>query len=405
MTQQITTSTIEPKCGNQAHELFALANRRKLSDIFANGFTIPDNMKALVQQSAMPKKTNMKGIKSSDILSLFDIVLIALSDDNKSPYSNATHSSYVYSVVFRQDTAISKKSYPLGFTNKTVQYNGIAKENSLIYSVALNGNLDFCFVKKRIDRYLTSVNLLFQRALSTNKNVLKSDFISTTLTQTANQPEIARGIKKMFVSQKKDPTEAEKQKKNEAINALILQMSPNIESQMQEIINSNVSSILNLPEGCELTFPTGDLTQLQILYKSMQEELGAVLQMPLTKLFGTPPVGFQSTGEYDRLSYEQTLDSIANEYCVPVLKEVASILKYSQQEIDQIKYISTYQMEMVMKMINATAGVENTQVKKMLASYIETKTGIPPEQSDLQATVVTPQVEIPDSNIETGEIL
>lgn len=401
MATELTTSTVRNQCGNKAHEVFALAQKRKLSDIFSNGFSVPDNMKGLIQQSAIPKTTNIKNIQSSDIFSLFDIVLLAIAEKNDSYFFGAKPSSNTWYLVFKNDTKIDKKSYPIGFSKKAPKYMNIKPEDRVIYSVSFNGSLDFCFAKPRIERYLASVNMMFAKAINSNKNVLKSDL--TQITTSTSDPKLMQSLIKKLVNtmtfKKQEMSNSTYTgKTTNAVEDLIKEMKPNTEEQIQEIMNSNVSSILNLPLGYELTFPTGDLTQLQIFYKSMQEELGAVLQIPLTKLFGTPPTGFQSTGEYDRLSYEQTLDSIANEYCVSILKEVGSILKHPQSKIDTIKYLSTYQLELLMKVVNMTAGVENTQIKKMTANYIEVKTGIKPEESDLKAK--EPEVTTTDLNEE-----
>lgn len=393
MAKELTTNTVTKACGSKAHELFSLANKRKLSDIFSNGFSVPDNMKSLVQQTATPKTTNIQNIKSADILSLFDIVLLAISEPNDSFFYDAKENFNTWYLVFKDNTKIGKKSYPIGFTKTPPEYADVEKENRAIYSISLKSSLDFCFAKSRIDRYLASVNLMFQKAINSNKNILKSDL--TKITTSSSDPTLMKSMMQKITNmlakkQTQLPDSTVKSSTKDPVDELINEMKPNTEKQIQEIANSNISSILNIPLGYDLTFPTGDLTQLQIFYKSMQEELGAVLQMPLTKLFGTPPTGFQSTGEYDRLSYEQTLEAIANEYCVGVLKEVASIMNYQQTEIDKIKYLSSYQLELIMKIINMTAGVGNTQIKKMVANYIEIKTGIPPEPSDLEEKASEP---------------
>jgi len=393
MGTELTTSTVTKACGSKAHELFSLASKRKLSDIFSNGFSVPDNIKTLVQQTAIPKTTNIKNIKSKDILSLFDIVLLAISEPNDSFFYDAKENSNTWYVVFKDNAKIGKNSYPIGFTQIPPEYTGIEEQGRAIYSISLKSSLDFCFAKSRIDRYLASVNLMFQKAINSNKNILKSDL--TKITTNSSDPKLIKSMMQKVTNmltrkQTQLPDSTIESNEKDPVDELIKEMKPNTEKQIQEIANSNISSILNIPLGYDLTFPTGDLTQLQIFYKSMQEELGAVLQMPLTKLFGTPPTGFQSTGEYDRLSYEQTLDSIANTYCVSILKEVASMLKHPQSEIDKIKYLSTYQLELTMKIVNMTAGLENTQIKKMVANYIEIKTGIPPEPSDLEEKVPAP---------------
>lgn len=413
MNTEITTSTIKDnyKYGSKSHELFALTQKRKLSDVFSNGFSVPASMKTLIERTSIPKQTNIKNIRTTDILSLFDIVLIAISEPNNSVFYNAEISINTWYVVFKDNTKIDKNSYPIGFIKTPPEYEGIKEEDRTIYSVSLKSNIDFCFIKPIIDKYIASINLMFTKAINSNKNILKSDL--KQITSNTSDPTIVKSlmqktvktITQAFVKQQEQlPVDTMTGKSKNAVDDLMNSLKPNTEKQIQEIANSSVSSILNIPLGYELTFPTGDLSQLQILYKSMQEELGAVLQMPLTKLFGTPPTGFQSTGEYDRLSYEQTLESIANTYCVPVLKEVASILQYPQSEIDQIKYISTYQIETGMRLVNMTAGVENTQIKKMIAKYIEVKTGIPPEPSDLEvkeATTTTDLNEEVDVNSET----
>jgi len=399
MTRQMTNSTVGGACNTQAHEIFSLAQKRKLSDIFSNGFSVPDNMKTLVQQSCIPRTTNIKNIRNSDILSLFDVALKALTEPNQSNFENAKQNTNTWYLIFKNDEKIGKDSYPIGFTRTPPEYSYTEEQNRAMYSVSLTSSLDFCFAKKRINRYLASVKMLFDRAECTNKSVLKSDLTKINTNDVTLVKSLVNSVKSMATPKKKDlPDSTSTDNTTNAVDTLMKQMKPNAENQMQEIINSSVSSVLNIPMGYDLTFPNGDLTQLQILYKSMQEELGAVLQMPLTKLFGTPPTGFQSTGEYDRLSYEQTLDSIANEYCVAVLKEVASIMNYPQSEIDTIKYLSTYQLELVMKLVNMTAGVENTQIKKMVSNYIEVKTGIEPEASDLEAKA--PETTTTDLNEE-----
>lgn len=361
--------------GSETHELFALANRRKLSDIFSNGFSTPEILKPLLSINAI-KKNNYLGI--GKVFSLFDVILYVLSDFTNDDYYNPIITHSVWYLVYRD----KEHTEVIGFTNERPDYTNTDKEDAGRFSFSIKNSMQYAFVHKRIRRYLCSVKMLFERAVNTNKTVLKSSLTKTN----SNDKELVKIIKSTFT--RSDKKTSLKNNFPEQVPPFLQTLNRDLNQQMDAILNSDSSSILNLPLEYDLSFPSGDLTQLQLLYKSMQEELGAVLEMPLTKLFGTPPVGFQSTGEYDRLSYEQTLDRIANEYVVPALCEVASILNCSEDEQRSIKYLSTYQIEILMKLINATAGSSNTQIQKMVAEYIEIKTGIKAEDSPTPAVAV-----------------
>jgi hypothetical protein len=365
--------------GSETHELFALANRRKLSDIFSNGFSTPEILKPLLSITAI-KKNNYLGIEP--VFSLFDVILYVLSDCNNNDYYKTSITHSIWYLVFK-DKAHTEIA---GFTNQIPEYIGIHKENAGIFSISIKNSMQYAFVHKRIKRYLCSVKMLFERAVNTNKTVLKSSLTKSN----ASDSQLIKSIKGAFTSSDKKKSKKDSISKSDEVPPFLNNLNRDVNQQMESILNSNSSSILNLPIEYDLSFPSGDLTQLQLLYKSMQEELGAVLEIPLTKLFGTPPVGFQSTGEYDRLSYEQSLDRVANEYIVPALCEVASIMNCSEEEQKSIKYLSTYQIETLMKLINATAGNNNPQIHKMVEEYIEIKTGIKAE--DIPAPTISESV-------------
>lgn len=352
--------------GSETHELFALANRRKLSDIFSNGFSTPEILKPLLSINAI-KKNSYLGI--GKVFSLFDVILYVLSDSTNDDYYTPIITHSVWYLVYRD----KEHTELIGFTTERPDYNNIDKEDAGRLSFSIKNSMQYAFVHKRIRRYLCSVKMLFERAVNTNKTVLKSSLTKTN----SSDKELVKMIKSTFT--RSDKKTSIKNNAPEQVPAFLQTLNRDVNQQMDAILNSDSSSILNLPIEYDLSFPSGDLTQLQLLYKSMQEELGAVLEMPLTKLFGTPPLGFQSTGEYDRLSYEQSLERIANEYVVPALCEVASILNCSEKEQKSIKYLSTYQIEILMKLINATAGSSSTQIQKMVEEFIEIKTGIKAE--------------------------
>lgn len=377
----------------EAEKLFYSVQKRKLSDIFANGFSVPDGMKQLVDQSELLKydyNIDKEKVYDSGFASLFNLVLQSLAQENSSvdyhgnfDYRDA--SSTLWYVVF------NSQSLPIGFTktqSKDEEQNNINDTRSFIIK---NSN-DFVLAKPVIDRYICTIFLMFNKGMSSNKTVLKSD-----LTQyQSNDVTVVQSMKEALKRKKQDIGARRMGEVNASPEAsLIKELNVPINEQMKAIADSSVTSVLNLPIGYDLSFPNGDISQIQLLYKSMQEELGAVLQMPLTKLFGTPPVGFQATGEYDRLSYEQTLESIANRYCVPVLKEVASMAGYSKEEIDSIKYLSTYQIEILMKLVNITSGNSSLQVQELTENYIEIKTGIKKKESEKESNK--------ESNIENSK--
>lgn len=360
--------------GSESHELFALANRRKLSDIFSNGFNVPPILKPLLTISAI-KKNNYLGIEK--VFSLFDVILFVLSHFHNDDYCNPIVTHSLWYIVFKD----KEHTEIIGFTSEAPNYANLSKDNAGIYSFSIKNNIQYAFVHKRIQRYLCTVKMLFDRAIATNKIILKSSLLSTKTS--ATDKELVKSLIKISKQKKQKVAQEDTNSLNFAST-----LNVDVNKQMDAILSSNHKSVLNLPLEYDITFPTGDLTQLQLLYKSMQEELGAVLEIPLTKLFGTPPVGFQSTGEYDRLSYEQTLDRIANEYVVPTLCEIATILNCSEEEKQSIKYLSTYQIEILMKLINATAGNASSQIAKMVEEYIEIKTGIKAEDSPTPAVAV-----------------
>lgn len=380
-------STVKHKDqGSESHQLFALANKRKLSDIFSNGFNVPKQLNSLLSISAI-KQYNYLHIEP--VFSLFDMILLAITDCNNDDFYNVKVSHSTWYIVFKN---ASHKEI-VGFTNQVPTYQKISKLNVGMYSISIKNSMQYAFVHKSIKKYLCSVKMLFERAVNTNKVILKSNLTRSNVSDKT----LVKSIKSAFISEKKTT------KETPANLDFLKNLNKDVNQQMDAILTSDSSSILNLPIEYDLSFPSGDLTQLQLLYKSMQEELGAVLEMPLTKLFGTPPVGFQSTGEYDRLSYEQTLDRIANEYVVPILRDIGSILNLSDSEKESIKYLSTYQIEILMKLINMTAGNSSPQVQKMIEEYIEIKTGIKAEKV---APIPTNDVGLADDvSIADNEIL
>lgn len=344
----------------EAEEFFYLAQARKLSDVFSNGFIVPEGLKPLIDQSKIIKYGYNQSKKIVDsgqkVCNLFDVVIQAIAnvDCNRMDYFNHS-SAFSWSVVIDNGVLV-------GFT----PWNNEEKDNNII---TLQTSDLFSKIKTTIYRFFQATLMMFERSINSSKMILKSD-----LTKMSGS-KLVTGAKNVVANALKMG------KSNENINSsplnmFITKINKPVQEQMDDILEARPWSVLNIPDGQELTFPTADLTQNQILYKTQQELVGAVLQMPLTKLFGTPPVGFQSTGEYDRLSYEQTLDSVANQYCIPILKEVANIMGYTQDVINSIKYISVYQIEVCTRLIERTAGSDNMAIQSIVNQIVEAKLGI-----------------------------
>jgi len=340
----------------EAEEFFYLAQARKLSDVFSNGFIVPDGLKPLIDQTKLIKYGYNQSQKivhqGQKVYSLFDVVLEAIANVKCNSYTN---SAFSWSVVIENGVLI-------GFTEWTNREN----DNNII--TLQSGDL-FQKIKITIYRFFQASLMMFERSINSSKMILKSDLTKMTGSKlvTGAKNVVANALKMGKSNENIDSS---------PLNMFITKINRPVQEQMEDILEARPWSVLNIPDGQELTFPTADLTQNQILYKTQQELLGAVLQMPLTKLFGTPPVGFQSTGEYDRLSYEQTLDSVANQYCVPILKEVANIMGYTQDIINSIKYISVYQIEVCTRLVERTTGSDNTAIQSMVTEIVEAKLGI-----------------------------
>jgi hypothetical protein len=344
---------------NSTKDFFILAQTRKLSDVFSNGFVVPDDMKLLVSRTVIKKygfNANELAYKNRlDVYTLFDVVLYALTNDDQ--YGCNQYCSWF---IVKNDAGkvIGYTTNPLTEEDRrnviTVQYSQVFKQTEDV-----------------IRRFQCTVKLMFQVAINTTKTIYKSNLHQYIKTDTSV---INSALKKIIGKKTQEDIKTRDQAKPQ--DSITTQLNSPIDKQMQAILDADINSVLHVPVGSELQFTSGDLTQLQILYKSQQEELGAALQIPLTKLFGTPPVGFQSTGEYDRKSYEQTLEQIANEYCVPILRETARIIGYSDEEVEKIKYLSVYQIEQILDLVEKTYGIQNNQVQEMVEVYIESKTGI-----------------------------
>lgn len=348
----------------EAQDFYYLAQARKLSDVFSNGFIVPDGLKPLIDQSKLIKYGYNQSKKIIDqgqkVYNLYQVVLEAIANIN---CNNVTSNAFSWSVVIDNGILI-------GFT----QWNNQEDNNNII---TLQSNDLFDKIKVTIYRFFQATLMMFERSINSSKMVLKSD-----LTRMSGSKLIS-GAKSMVANAFKTDGNNEGSPTS-PLSLFITKMNRPVQEQMEDILEARPWSLLNIPDGKELTFPTADLTQNQILYKTQQELVGAVLQMPLTKLFGTPPVGFQSTGQYDRLSYEQTLDSVANQYCVPILKEVANIMGYEEKEINSIKYISVYQLEVCTQILQHAENSDNSAIKKMVELIIEAKLGINMDDLEVQ---------------------
>lgn len=68
---------------------------------------------------------------------------------------------------------------------------------------------------------------------------------------------------------------------------------------------------------------------LNDIYESFMLDVAGACEMPVTKLFGRAPAGFNSTGESDLKQYYETIESKQEEYLAPLLDKLMPIIAMS----------------------------------------------------------------------------
>lgn len=68
---------------------------------------------------------------------------------------------------------------------------------------------------------------------------------------------------------------------------------------------------------------------LNEIYESFMLDVAGACEMPVTKLFGRAPAGFNSTGESDLKQYYETIETKQEEYLTPVLDKLLPVIAMS----------------------------------------------------------------------------
>lgn len=108
-------------------------------------------------------------------------------------------------------------------------------------------------------------------------------------------------------------------------------LDPNdIYSQLEDlaVYRDNFSMVV-LPEGSNMTQYETSLGDLDSVIMTQYQLVAAAANVPATKLLGTTPKGFNSTGDYEESSYREELESIQTTDLKPLLLRHYNVLSRS----------------------------------------------------------------------------
>lgn len=334
----------------------------KLTDIFTTGFTVPDRMRAAAE--------NAKVSFASDInclLNFHDVLLeVAVSD---------IPSEYV--IVFNPELTLPSPSDQfLGFVTKTEAINSKAKskgqdsysryiDRETLYreipielKLKFPVNAKFLANKKKIQRELEMTNLMFDRAVRSQKTIMTTEAAekqSTAMAETSDFPWLK-----------------------------------SLKADGMAYDRNDIYSVLMVPPETQISMPTADMTQIIAVLDKLRDDMLSVFEIPATIWYGQTPNGFQNSGNLDIQIYYKSVERIFFDYIKPVLVRIAELLGVEPQ----ISFISFYNLELLRQVNDARLATNSSVIQSYCDDIIARLSGNYNEVEEINTPeiVQTPEV-------------
>lgn len=135
----------------------------------------------------------------------------------------------------------------------------------------------------------------------------------------------------------------------------------------------NASSSMMNNYGIQAIDASEDITQLETQLNEFSDLMNgqwylnsAISGIPITKLFGTSPPGFQSTGEFELKSYHETLGTIAEKHLIPFLEKflICIIKSEINHRLPDNNQISIYDIDVDFEPFDIPNAKETADIRK-----------------------------------------